>query len=775
MKNTDPLTTSTQTLTESTQTSPIDSQTNNKRKTSGIWLAALFFGIIFVAIVGANFFIAQAMADDATIANVAGRQRMLSQRIAKSLSAIDISLSENNYSGAMKAQDELKDSYDTFKATLSGFRDGGKTTDAAGNSFELESVDDKELHQHVVDASEIWTSLEPGILYASTDKAHNLDVSRVSQANQKVSQNNIALLSHMNALTIGLEKNTKSRFVILEIIQGTALLLVILTFAYIIKIAINTMRTAESLEVTQLELNQSNSKLNQTLTSFKQKTHEAETRAEELQDITINLNRLREESDTIFNSVDHGLCLLDSEFKIGSKISQSTYDIFETDYLSGLSFLDLMRPLITEKDLKTLENFLGLQFQGQTLDTQLEKFNPLKKIEITLDWDGDEFNKKHLGFEFERVYDEDDIIAVLVTITDVTETVALENELKRAGEEQARKTDLILEIVSSDSSELELFLVKTDKALNEINDTLKNRGVENNSSESNKDLVEDVFRIVHNIKGNASMLGLETVVELTHTVEDKLTNLRGRNNVKGEEFLAALVQLATLRERLTDYEDIIQTILKDFASSKNSKNTARPQTQKEKFAAEISKFNSEVATELNKQVYTRCDVDVDSMSDNGLSAIKDIIIQVTRNSIVHGIEKASIRKSVGKLEEGLISVLCELDESSNNVLKEPAYKFTFRDDGAGLDINMIREKAVSSGLKTKAEAKALSDAEIAGLIFQPSFSTIDKADKHAGRGTGMDIIKDKIVNTLKGKVSMSFSKGNYMQLNCLIPKDALTS
>ena len=681
-------------------TMKIDNLSVEKQKSSGIWIAALLFGVIFLSIIITNYVLAQSLAADSRITNIAGRQRMLTQRVAKSIEAIDIALLHEDTSEGADSQVELKDSYELFSKTLSSFRDGGKTIDAKGESIDLDPVEDRELHDIVVKASKIWEEIAPGILYVATDELASLDLARVEKATKVVAQNNIELLNLMNSLTVGLEAKSRSKFLTLEGVLAVALLLVILTFAYIIKTAIGTMKTAASLAETQTELNSSNEKLNSSLATAQKQSEEAQARADELQDITLNLNSLREESDTIFNSIDHGLCLLDKKFKIGSRISQSTYDIFETERLSGLSFLDLMRPLITEKDLKTLESFLGLQFKSQTLDSQLDKFNPLKKVEVTLNFDGDDFSKKHLGFEFERVYDEnDDIAAILVTITDVTETVALENELKRAGEEQARKTDLILEIISSDSTELELFLAKTDKDLDLINNNLKDKGVDKDSSASNKDLVEDVFRIVHNIKGNASMLGLETVTELTHSVEDKLAGLRGRKNVKGEEFLAALVQLATLRERLTDYEDIIQTILKDFASSGSKKSSSKPLTKNEKFTQELSKFNGEIAQDLDKKVFTRCDVDIDSMSDSGFSTMKDIIIQIARNSVVHGIEAPATRTSLGKLEEGLFTVLCKLDESSDNVLGKPAYYFTFRDDGAGLDVDALKRKSTEQRYK----------------------------------------------------------------------------
>ena len=67
----------------------------------------------------------------------------------------------------------------------------------------------------------------------------------------------------------------------------------------------------------------------------------------------------------------------------------------------------------------------------------------------------------------------------------------------------------------------------------------------------------------------------------------------------------------------------------------------------------------------------------------------------------------------------------------------------------------------------------MSDPQIASLIFEPSFSTQSEADEDAGRGMGMDIIREKIVTNLKGKISMNFAPGYYMKFTCYIPTDTL--
>ncbi|WP_018970171.1 type IV pili methyl-accepting chemotaxis transducer N-terminal domain-containing protein [Rubritalea marina] len=772
-------------------------QSLDNKSYKGIQLSGVLFVILMAGMLIANIMVSDSLKDDSSGINLAGRQRMLSQRMTKSMAAVQASIAAGDFASASKFQKELKLSSGLFDETLKAFRDGGVTTGATGDDVRLVQVLDPELAGYVAKADTIWQDLSSGVEYMAHQDITSIDKAKSEAIMIALVANNLELLKLMNQLTVGLEAKAESKSSTLQWVLAGALALVVANFAYVIIYSVGLLKKRDgkleefssnlidknsqlsdtnlALESAQSEISEANNSLESALDSLRVSNSEAQKRAGELEQLTVDLNRLKEESDTIFNSVDHGLCLIDKNFKIGRRVSMATYDIFETKHLSNLSFLDLMRPLITEKDLKTLESFLKLQFQKKTMSSQLEKYNPLKKIEITLNWDGSQFVNKHLGFSFERIMEGDDIAAVLITITDVTETLALENELKRANEDQERKTNILLEVVQSDSKELDIFLAQTEKALDSINDLLRDQGVSSDADLSDRveNLVESVFRMVHNIKGNASMLGLESITEITHAVEEKLAVLRKRKDVKGDEFLSALVQLASLRERLTDYQEITDTILKDFAIGKKASEEKKPATASERFATELSGFATKVARELKKEVFLKANLEMDVMTETGQQAIKDICVQLTRNSIVHGIEAPHVRKAQNKMSEGIIRVNCAKDETSDNRLGVPCYELKFRDDGAGLDLTAIKQRAVNMGMVTAEQAATLSNSAAVALIFEPKFSTQETADEHAGRGTGMSIVKEITTQQLGGKLSVSYSLGQYAQLSFLIPASSV--
>ena len=117
-----------------------------------------------------------------------------------------------------------------------------------------------------------------------------------------------------------------------------------------------------------------------------------------------------------------------------------------------------------------------------------------------------------------------------------------------------------------------------------------------------------------------------------------------------------------------------------------------------------------------------------------------------RNAIVHGIEAPEVRQAAGKPETGEVAV--QVRQEGNEVL------VTFSDDGRGLDLARIREKALHLSL-LPADA-VVPDADLAQLIFAPGFSTAAQVSQAAGRGVGLDVVRSEITD-LGGRVEVNFT------------------
>ena len=130
--------------------------------------------------------------------------------------------------------------------------------------------------------------------------------------------------------------------------------------------------------------------------------------------------------------------------------------------------------------------------------------------------------------------------------------------------------------------------------------------------------------------------------------------------------------------------------------------------------------------------------------------IGDPLMHLLRNSADHGVESAEIRAKRGKPEVG--SIFLDAYQDGNNVVIE------VRDDGNGIDVEAVKNKALDRGAITPEQAANMSDKEIIDLLFLPSFSTAKKVTDVSGRGVGLDVVKSKI-EALSGDVEVKSKLG----------------
>ncbi len=149
------------------------------------------------------------------------------------------------------------------------------------------------------------------------------------------------------------------------------------------------------------------------------------------------------------------------------------------------------------------------------------------------------------------------------------------------------------------------------------------------------------------------------------------------------------------------------------------------------------------------------------MPNEKIDGFRDIMIQLIRNSIKHGIEDKSDRSNAGKMMRGSITI--DLDRPEEEMLR-----VIYKDDGKGLDLDQIKKHAVEIDLISDFEAEKLDDAGAINLIYTEGFSTSQEVDEHAGRGQGMNLVKN-LVEGMAGTLETSFEEGKYFQLIITLP------
>jgi len=147
--------------------------------------------------------------------------------------------------------------------------------------------------------------------------------------------------------------------------------------------------------------------------------------------------------------------------------------------------------------------------------------------------------------------------------------------------------------------------------------------------------------------------------------------------------------------------------------------------------------------------------------DSGVvERLVDPLVHLVRNAVYHGIELAADRVSKGKPAIGTIYL--HAAHRGNEVLIE------VEDDGAGLDIEKIRAKAVAQGLISPEMARSMPESEVIKFIFVPGFSTADQIDDQAGRGVGMDVVK-RVIESMNGHIDVESIRGMGTKFTLSLP------
>lgn len=166
----------------------------------------------------------------------------------------------------------------------------------------------------------------------------------------------------------------------------------------------------------------------------------------------------------------------------------------------------------------------------------------------------------------------------------------------------------------------------------------------------------------------------------------------------------------------------------------------------------------QASKETGKQVRLDLQGGTIEMDRGMLDRMTPAFEHLLRNCVAHGIEDMQTRTDAGKDPSGLITV--SVQQSGNDVSVE------FRDDGAGLNLARIREKALASGLL--AAGQQIGDDEAANMIFMPGFSTASQVTELSGRGIGMDVVRSE-VNALGGRIETSTVAGKGTNFKLVLP------
>ena len=253
-------------------------------------------------------------------------------------------------------------------------------------------------------------------------------------------------------------------------------------------------------------------------------------------------------------------------------------------------------------------------------------------------------------------------------------------------------------------------------------------------------------------QGTGSGTAAESTLRVDVTLLNRMMNLVGELVLTRNQVLQATAadpKMTLLSRRL----DMVTADLRESVMK------ARMQPVSNIFS-KMPRIVRDLSQSLGRRVRLQVEGQDTELDKSLLEAIKDPLTHAVRNSLDHGIELPEARQASGKDPEGTLKLRAS-QEGSHVVIE-------VSDDGAGIAVDKVRQKAIERGLITPERAAHLTERELLQLIFLPGFSTAAAVTNVSGRGVGMDVVRTN-VEKIGGKVEIDSRAGKGTTLRMRIP------
>lgn len=227
---------------------------------------------------------------------------------------------------------------------------------------------------------------------------------------------------------------------------------------------------------------------------------------------------------------------------------------------------------------------------------------------------------------------------------------------------------------------------------------------------------------------------IEKLDDLMNLVSELIIAKNGLASISGDDFAK--------KEKKTIYNEQIEYLERITSNIHQSVMKVR-MVPIESVVNRFPRMIRDLSKKLDKPMELVMSGEETELDRTVIDEIGDPLMHILRNSADHGLESAEKRRALGKPETGLITL--NAFQEGNSVIIECS------DDGAGIDTEKVKKKAIEKGTITEEQAETMSEKDFIDLLFRPSFSTAEQVSDVSGRGVGLDVVKSKI-ESLSGTV-----------------------
>jgi len=428
----------------------------------------------------------------------------------------------------------------------------------------------------------------------------------------------------------------------------------------------------------------------------------------------------RDEIAIMKDSMKIGLFFMDSNFVIQDHYSRYLEEMLcETD-LFGTLFTDVIAHSVTPNELQTIKDYFDMVIKQSYDQEILDDINPLNELHYVNSRTND---RKVFQCGFATVERGRGEVFILVTVYDITLKVELQKRLAEEQNKRQEEMQSVFELIQVEPSVFADFKEDIEFEFDAIDKILKDKEL------STHEALVKIYQSVHAIKSNAVILGLNVFGNKVHNMESVIKKLREQEEeVPFSEMLNLTMNIEKLSNEREGFNIILDKLQSHTRGGDKKQNV-------NVLIESLTKTAEKAAADMEKKVrFITSDVELAAIERGPRRVMKEILMQLIRNSVAHGIETPKERLAKGKNETGVIKLSIKL---ANNVIN-----IVLMDDGSGLDYKKISEKAIRSNIIKKEDAN--NKDMLLKAIFAPGFSTADTEGMHAGRGIGLNLVRDRI-------------------------------
>jgi len=435
----------------------------------------------------------------------------------------------------------------------------------------------------------------------------------------------------------------------------------------------------------------------------------------------------RDEIAVMKDSMQIGLFFMDKNYVIQDHYSRYLEEMLSEEELFGRLFTDVISDSVSHNELEAIKDYFNMILERTYDKEMLDDINPLNELHYVNKNTG---SRKVFQCAFATVERGRGELFILVTVYDITTRVELQERLAEEEAKRQEEMQSVFELIQVQPDVFGDFMEDMEYEFDNIDK------IQKDESMTAHDTLVKIYQSIHAIKSNAVILGLNVFGNKVHNLESKIKRLR---EMEGEIPFGEMLNLTMDIEKISQEKEGFRGVIGKLRSYAGSGDGGGKRQNIKVLVESLAKAASKAATDTEKKirfVANENDIDPEAIDKGPRRVMKDILMQLVRNSAVHGIEAPKVRKAKGKNEIGIVKLSIKMSEDHKFI------NIKLSDDGRGLDYKKIAEKAVSNKVIKKEEAG--NKNALIKAIFAPGFSTAETEGVHAGRGIGLNLVRDRI-------------------------------